>query len=88
MTQEKMRKVIAASVSAATVLFVLLLSYLIYQWIAIAVYDARIRELEAENARLEQAIEEGTMDAEWYEMNQEWLAMHEGWVKAEEDEEK
>ena len=79
MTQEKMRKVIAASVSAATVLFVLLFSYLIYQWIAIAVYDARIRELEAENARLEQAIEEGTMDAEWYEMNQEWLAIHFGW---------
>ena len=88
MTQEKMRKVIAASVSAATVLFVLLFSYLIYQWITIAVYDARIRELEAENARLEQAIEEGTMDAEWYEMNKEYLAWYEGWVREEENEEK
>ena len=48
MTQEKMRKVIAACVSAATVLLVLLLSFLIYQWVTIAVYNKRIAELEAD----------------------------------------
>ena len=42
MTQDKMRKLISAIVAAATVLFVALLSYLIYQWITIAVLNKRI----------------------------------------------
>ncbi len=48
MTQEKMRKVIAACVSAATVLLVTLLSVLVYQWVTIAVLDDRIVSAEAE----------------------------------------
>ena len=48
MTQEKMRKVITALASAATVLLITLFSYLVYQWITIAVYNKRIKELEAE----------------------------------------
>ena len=48
MTQEKMRKVIAACVSAATVLLVTLLSVLVYGWVTIAVLDDRIVSAEAE----------------------------------------
>ena len=48
MTQEKMRKIIAACVSAATVLFVLLFTYLVYQWVTLAVLDRREKELQAE----------------------------------------
>ena len=48
MTQDKMRKVITASVSAATVLFVLLFSYLVYQWVTLAVLDKREQELQLE----------------------------------------
>ena len=66
MTQEKMRKVIAACVSAATVLLVTLLSYLIYQWVTMAVLDKRIEKLETEIAQLEQVIEQAETDLEYY----------------------
>ena len=66
MTQEKMRKVIAACVSAATVLLVTLLSYLIYQWVTMAVLDKRIEKLETEIAQLEEVVAKGEMDLEYY----------------------
>ena len=66
MTQEKMRKVIAACVSAATVLLVLLLSYLIYQWVTMAVLDKRIEKLETEIKQLEEVVAKGEMDLEYY----------------------
>ena len=89
MTQEKMRKVIAACVSAATVLFVFLLSYLVYQWVTMAVLDRRERELLAEIEKLEQTIEKGTEEAEYYEsvLGKNWLAIHQGWQAGEDDEE-
>ena len=46
MTQDKMRKMITAIVVAATMLLVILLSVLIYQWITIGVYNKRIAEAE------------------------------------------
>ena len=67
MTQEKMRKVIAACVSAATVLLVLLLSYLTYQWITIAAYNKRIVQAEAEVAYWEQMVAEAETDLEYYQ---------------------
>ena len=67
MTQEKMRKVIAACVSAATVLLTVLLSYLIYQWVTIAVYNKRIDKLETEIAQLEQVIAMSENDLEYYQ---------------------
>ena len=67
MTQEKMRKVIAACVSAATVLLVTLLSYLIYQWVTMAVLDKRIDKLETEIAQLEQVVDEGEENLEYYQ---------------------
>ena len=50
MTQDKMRKVITACVSAATVLLVFLMSFLIYQWISIGVYNRKIDKVEAKIA--------------------------------------
>ena len=67
MTQDKMRKVITACVSAATVLLVALLSFLIYQWITIAVYNKRIDKLETEIAQLEKIIEMDKKDLEYFE---------------------
>ena len=88
MTQEKMRKVIAACVSAATVLFVLLLSYLIYQWVTLAVLERREQQLQEEIQKLEQTIEQGEEDAEFYEsvMGKDWLAIHYGWQSSGEEE--
>ena len=67
MTQEKMRKVIAACVSAATVLLTMLLGYLIYQWVTMAVLDKRIDKLETEIAQLEQVIAMGEEDLDYYQ---------------------
>ena len=67
MTQEKMRKVITACVSAATVLLVALLSFLIYQWITIAVQNKRIDKLTAEITRLEEIIAMDKKDLEYYQ---------------------
>ena len=88
MTQEKMRKIIAACVSAATVLFVLLFTYLVYQWVTLAVLDRREKELQAEIEKLEQTIEKGEEEAEYYEsvLGKNWLAIHQGWQAEEEEE--
>ena len=67
MTQEKMRKVITACASAATVLLITLFSYLIYQWVTIAIYNKRIDKLESEIAQLEAIVEQGKFDLEYYE---------------------
>ena len=87
MTQEKMRKLITASAVAATLLVVFLLSFLIYQWVQIAVYNKRIKDLEKETARLEQQLEENTMNAEYYEsiFGKEWLAFQNGFVRPSEE---
>ena len=67
MTQEKMRKVIAACVSAATVLFVLLLGYLIYQWTTMAILNKRIAAAEAEVQYWSEKVIETEGTAEYYE---------------------
>ena len=69
MTQEKMGKVITACVSAGTVLLVCLLSFLIYQWIAIAVYDKKIDKVTKEIEVLEMELVEAEDTAEEYEKN-------------------
>ena len=62
MTQDKLRRIITACVSAATVLLVFLLSVLIYQWITIATLNKKIVKAEAEVAYWTQQCEltEGT----------------------------
>ena len=72
MTQEKMRKVITACVSAATVLLVLLFSYLIYQWVTIGVLNKRIAEAQDEVNYWQEIVNKGGSDLEYYE-SQEYL---------------
>ncbi len=67
MTQDKMRRIITACVSAATVLLVFLLSYLIYQWITIANYNKKEQQLLNEIAAIERQIEEAQDDADYME---------------------
>ena len=83
MTQDKMRKLIVACAVAATLLLVLLLSVLVYQWIKIGVLNGRIEQIEQENARLEESLENAKSDAEYYEsiMGKEWLAFQNGFVR-------
>ena len=66
MTQEKMRKVITACVSAATVLLVLLFSYLVYQWVTIGVLNKRIAEAEAGVAYWEEIVAKGEEDERYF----------------------
>lgn len=82
MTQEKMRKIITASVAAATLLLVFLLSFLVYQWITIAVLDKRISEIEQENAQLGEINADMEKDLAYYEsvFGKEWLAFQNGFV--------
>ncbi len=83
MTQEKMRKLIVACAVSATLLLVLLLGVLIYQWIKIGVLNSRIEKIQQQNALLEETIQQGTKDAEYYEsiMGKEWLAFQNGFVR-------
>ena len=67
MTQDKMRRIITACVSAATVLFVFLLSFLIYQWITIGVLNKKIAKKEAEVAYWEQELAEAETTLDFYE---------------------
>ena len=82
MTQEKLRRVVTASVVAGTTLFVVLLSVLIYQIATITVYNKRIAKIEQENAALEQSIENKEGDLAYYssELGKFWLAMEHGFV--------
>lgn len=83
MTQEKLRKIITASVVAATALVVFLLGVLIYQWITFAVLNNRIEELDKQNEALKEQIVEGEENAEYFEsiMGKEWLAFQEGFIR-------
>lgn len=82
MTQEKMRKVITAVASAATMLLVVLLAVLIYQWITLGVQNKRIKEKKADIAAMEEIIAKGELDAEYFEsvIGKEWLAIQDGWI--------
>ena len=83
MTQDKMRRIITACVSAATLLFVILVAFLVYQWIAGAVLDNRIEKLQRENARLEEVNKEMSDYANYLEtpIGKDWLAFQEGFVR-------
>ena len=67
MTQEKMRKVIAACVSAATVLLMLLFGYLIYQWRTISILDKRYEQIKAEIVYWEERVAAAENDLEYYQ---------------------
>ena len=67
MTQDKLRRIITACVSAATVLLVFLLSVLIYQWITIATLNKKIVKAEAEVAYWTQQCELTKDTSAYYE---------------------
>ena len=83
MTQEKMRKLVTAIVSACTILLTLLVGYLAYQWITIAVYNQKEKKLKAEIAAYEQILAQDEKDLEYYESDlyKEWEAMKLGFVQ-------
>lgn len=88
MTQDKMRRIITACVSAGTVLFVFLLSFLIYQWITIANLNSKAEALESEIASLEQQGEqlEDTLGFYESELGKDWLLIQKGWVDTQKGE--
>lgn len=67
MNQEKMRRIVTACVSACTVLFVLLLSFLIYQWIYKAQLDKKEKKLLADIAYYESLLEDKSDMLKYYE---------------------
>lgn len=67
MTQDKLRRIITACVSAATFLLVLLLGFLIYQWITIATLNKKIAKAEAEVAYWEEECAKSEGTADFYE---------------------
>lgn len=81
MTQEKMKRTVIASVSAATLLTVCLIAVVVYQLVSIAVTKKRIAAAKAENARLEQIIEQEQGDLEYYlaQVGKENLARKDGY---------
>ncbi len=67
MTEEKMKKIVPAVVSAATVLLVFLLGFLIYQWISIGTKNNKIEKLEAEMAEIQAQIDQMEGDVDYYQ---------------------
>ena len=82
MTEEKLRKVVTALTVAATTLFVILLGVLVYQAITISVLKNKEEKLIKETSKLEEIIEEGKLDAEYYEseIGKDWLAFQLGFI--------
>ena len=66
MTQEKMRKLITAIAVATTLLLVILLSVLIYQWITIGVQKKRIEKIRSDIAYYEELNETAQNDLDYY----------------------
>ena len=85
MTQDKMRRIITACVSATTALLVFLMCFLIYQWIHMAVLDHEIKKVNDEIAYRTEIVEQKKYDAEYYE-SQFYLEM--AWRRLQELENK
>ena len=82
MTESKMRKTITAVATAATLLIVLLLSYIVFQWIKISVQKKRIATAETRVEMAEKEVEEQEDDldvylSDWYK---DWAALKLGYV--------
>lgn len=83
MTQERMKRTIIASVVAATLLVVCLLAVIVYQIVAISVENRRIEKLKGEIAELQQTIDQGNFDLDYYlsQLGQEELARRLGYLE-------
>ena len=82
MTEEKLRRVVTAAVVAGTILLVTLLSYLIYQFVAIGVLNKRLDKVKSDNAELQ--IENSQLQEleDYYgsDIGKLWLAMEKGFI--------
>ena len=67
MNQDKMRRIVTACVSACTVLFVLLLAFLVYQWIYKAQLDKKEKKLLEEIAYYESLLDDKSDMLKYYE---------------------
>ena len=67
MTQDKMRRIVTACVSACTVLLILLFAYLAYQWIYQNQLDRKIKKLQQEIAYYEVLLEDKSDMLKYYE---------------------
>ncbi|MBQ7924484.1 MAG: hypothetical protein IJ329_04170 [Clostridia bacterium] len=85
MTESKMRKTITAIASAATLLLVILLSVLIYQWITISVQEKRIAAAQDRVDYWTQANEEAEDDLDYYltDAYKTWEAIKKGYTPSQ-----
>ena len=67
MTQDKMRRIVTACVSACTVLFMLLFAYLTYQWIYKNQLEKKERKLLQDIAYYERLLEDKSNMLDYYE---------------------
>lgn len=81
MTQDKMRRIITACTAAATALLVFLMSFLIYQWIYMAVLDNKIERAQADvtywTEQLEKAEDELEYTKSKYYLAAAWQQLQE-----------
>ncbi len=68
MTEEKTKKLIVAGTVGAVLLVVVLVAVMVYQLIAIAVYNKRIDNYNAKIAQYNQLIEQGEETKEIYSL--------------------
>ena len=62
MTQDKTRRIITAVVAAVTLFVVSLFSYLVYQWISIAVENDKIAKAEDKKSYWEEMVDKAEND--------------------------
>lgn len=81
MTQDKMRRIITACTAATTALLVFLMSFLIYQWIYMAVLDNKIERAQADvtywTEQLEKAEDELEYTKSKYYLAAAWQQLQE-----------
>ena len=84
MTEEKTRRMVTGIVVGATALILTLLAVLISHIVTLCVQNNRMKELQAERARLEQLIDVETESAQYYASKEglEYLAFQHGFVKS------
>ena len=70
MSEEKMRRIVAAGTATAVIVLVFMLIVLVWQLVAMSVKKAEVNRLQSEIARLEEGIDDCETDIELW--MQEW----------------